>query len=285
MLRGAIDLTTPDMIGGWIYSEAFGVRSLPVLAFLDDACVGSGKVTEFRRDLADAGLGDGYLGFKFRISVNSPEDVRRVVVKLEASDAVFVQQGSRITGADAIASIPRRRRPATRRLNCLRWMRERDWLNQAEYDFLTLIDQAGVYDRVLGSAKTGRPSNAPAAPTAVASDLLSLYHMENVELREQHIDAVSDLPGVLTAQQPQDGADFVVALWSEGNARIGVAEGSHLTRPAATDGPAPETAELISYRLSPDRLLFLNSRCRTEARSLAPEQGVRIFYAQPGEAE
>jgi hypothetical protein len=42
---------------------------------------------------------------------------------------------------------------------------------------------------------------------------------------------------------------------------------------------------LISYRLSPDRLLFLNSRCRTEARSLAPEQGVRIFYAQPGEAE
>src|SRR5438067_13797821 len=106
MLRGAIDLTTPDMIGGWIYSEAFGVRGLPVLAFLDDICVGAGKVTEFRRDLAEAGLGDGYLGFKFHISVSSPEDVRRVVVKLESSDALLVQQGSRIIGAEAVASGP-----------------------------------------------------------------------------------------------------------------------------------------------------------------------------------
>src|ERR1051325_3617083 len=96
MLRGAIDLTTPDMIGGWIYSDAFGVRSLPVLAFLDDICVGAGKVTEFRRDLAEAGLGDGYLGFKFRISVNSPDDVRRVVVKLEGIDALLLQSGTRI---------------------------------------------------------------------------------------------------------------------------------------------------------------------------------------------
>src|ERR1051325_1902938 len=284
MLRGAIDLTTPDMIGGWISSEALVVRSLPVLAFLDDACVGAGKITEFRRDLADAGLGDGYLGFKFRISVNSPEDVRRVVVKLDGSDAVLVQQGSRIVDADATASVRQHRLPATRRLNCLRWMRERDWLNQAEYDFLTLIDQAGVYDRMLGGAKAGRPSNALAAPAAVAGDLLSLYHMEHVEVQEQHIEAVSDLPGFLAAQEPPGGTDFVVALWSEGNARIGVGEGSHLARPAGTDAPTADTADFVSYRLSPDRLLFLNSRCRTEARSLAPQQGIQVFYAQPDAA-
>ena len=284
MLRGAIDLTL-DMIGGWIYSEAFGVRSLPVLAFLDDTCVGAGKITEFRRDLADAGLGDGYLGFKFRISVNSPEDVRRVVVKLDGSDAVLVQQGSRIVGADVIASVVQHRRPATRRLNCLRWMRERDWLNQAEYDFLTLIDQAGVYDRVLGNGKPGRPSNVPAAPVAVAADLRSLFHMEHVDVQEQHIAAVSDLPGFVAAQEPPGGTDFVVALWSEGNAWIGVSEGSHLRRPAGTNDPGPELADVVSYRLSPDRLLFLNSRCRTEARSLAPEHGIQIFYAQPDAAE
>src|SRR4051794_15729325 len=143
MLRGAIDLTTPDMIGGWIYSEAFGVRSLPVLAFLDDSCVGAGKVTEFRRDLADAGLGDGYLGFKFRISVRSPEDAKRVVVKLEGSDALLLQQGSKVVAAVETGSAATQPRPPTRRINCMHWMRERDWLSQAEYDFLTLIDQAG----------------------------------------------------------------------------------------------------------------------------------------------
>ena len=284
MLRGAIDLTSPDMIGGWIYSEAFGVRSLPVLAFLDDVCVGAGKITEFRRDLADAGLGDGYLGFKFRISVNAPEDAKRVVVKLEGSDALLLQQGSKIAAVDTIAA-GAQPRPPTRRINCLRWMREREWLSQAEYDFLTLIDQAGVYDRMLDAAKSAKASVAETRPAAAAADLLSLYQMEDMAVQQEHIEAVSDLPGFFSASAPKDGSDFVVALWTEGNARIGVAEGSHLTPRAGTEGPAPDPAEFVSYRLSPDRLLFLNSRCSTEARSLAPQQGIQIFYAQPHEAE
>src|SRR3954447_7255304 len=234
MLRGAIDLTTPDTIGGWIYSEAFGVRSLPVLAFLDDVCVGAGKITEFRRDLADAGLGDGYLGFKFRISVNAPEDAKRVVVKLEGSDALLLQQGSKIAAVDTIAA-GAQPRPPTRRINCLRWMREREWLSQAEYDFLTLIDQAGVYDRMLGSTKPAKASVAETRPAAAAADLLSLYQMEDMAVQQEHIEAASDLPGFFSACGPKDGSDLVVALWTEGNARIGIAEGSHLTavpRPA-----------------------------------------------------
>ena len=280
MIRGAIDLAASDMIGGWIYSDAFGVRSLPVLAYVDDICVGAGKVTEFRRDLAEAGLGDGYLGFKFRISLKSPEDRRRVVVKLEGSDALLVQQGSKIAAGDAAAASPPRRLP-TRRISCLLWMRDRGWLNQAEYDFLTLIDQAGVYDRMLGNAKLGKAKGAEAEPAAIVADLLGLYHMETVQLQQERIDAVSDLPGFLRSRESRDGADFIVALWAEGNARIGVLEGSHLARSGRADEPS--AADVVSYRLSPDRLLFLNARCHTEARSLAPKDGIHVFCAQPSE--
>lgn len=284
MIRGAIDLAASDMIGGWIYSDAFGVRSLAVLAYVDDVCVGAGKITEFRRDLAEAGLGDGYLGFKFRISLKSPEDLRRVVVKLEGSDALLVQPGSKIAAADATAASPPRRLP-TRRISCLLWMRDRDWLSQAEYDFLTLIDQAGVYDRMLGNAKPGKANGAEVVPAAIVADLLGLYHMENVQVQQEHIDAISDLPGFLMSREPRDGSDFIVALWAEGNARVGVLEGSHLARAAQADEPASGAADVVSYRLSPDRLLFLNARCHTEARSLAPKDGIRVFCAQPGAGE
>ena len=96
MIRGAIESVTRNRVFGWIWSPDFALNGRTVLAFLDDVCIGAGKIDGFRQDLKDAGLGDGQAGFNFNLTYPNHLDAPRVVVKIEGSDVVLVQRRARI---------------------------------------------------------------------------------------------------------------------------------------------------------------------------------------------
>jgi hypothetical protein len=257
MLQGAIESVTGTTVTGWIYAAGGTLRGRPVLAFVDESCVGSGEVALYRKDLADAGLGDGFHGFRFPIALALPADAGRVVIRLEGSDAALLPAGSRVTSPGAAIKPPRLSTP--RKTDCLRWMRSRGWLEQQEFDYLTFLDQFGVYDRILTPSKRGLASGAECLTEAkaVARDLLELHYMTEITLGEAQADAISDLPGLFTALKSASNVDVVVAIRSSERARIGVTEGSHRTL-ADEPGHAPAGAD---YLLAPDRLLILNTAC------------------------
>ena len=96
MIRGAIETVQDKLVSGWIYAGAYKVRDHLVLAFSGGRCVGSGRVEIFRKDLAEAGLGDGYCGFHFPIELKQGESRASVVIRLADSDAALIQSASKI---------------------------------------------------------------------------------------------------------------------------------------------------------------------------------------------
>ena len=96
MIRGAIESVQDKVVSGWIYAGPYKVRDHLVLAFSGPRCVGSGKVEIFRKDLAEAGLGDGYCGFHFPIELKPGEPPASVVIRLADSDAALIQARSKV---------------------------------------------------------------------------------------------------------------------------------------------------------------------------------------------
>ena len=96
MIRGAIEAVQPQLVSGWIYAGPYKVRDHLVHAFAGPRIVGSGRVEIFRKDLAEAGLGDGYLGFHFPIDLKPGEHPAAVVIRLADSDAALIQANSKV---------------------------------------------------------------------------------------------------------------------------------------------------------------------------------------------
>ncbi len=96
VIRGAIETAQDRLVSGWIYCKAHPLRDQLVLAFSGARCVGTGKVEIFRKDLADAGLGDGYCGFHFPVALEKGEHPASLVVRLADSDMALIQAGSRV---------------------------------------------------------------------------------------------------------------------------------------------------------------------------------------------
>lgn len=96
MIRGAIDNVQPTEISGWLYSKTQVLRDHVVLAFVGARCIGSGKVDVFRKDLKDAGLGDGYCGFHFALHPVAGEELAAVVIRLQGSDLSLLQTSSKV---------------------------------------------------------------------------------------------------------------------------------------------------------------------------------------------
>jgi hypothetical protein len=279
MLRGAIDYATPSRLGGWVFSEAVSLRDHTVLAYLDDFCIGTGQIDKFRQDLVDAGLSDGFLGFNFAIALDRPEDLARVVIRLDGSDAVILQPHSRIVATAADASAAGTSLP-THRLASVKWMREHGWLDQSEYDFLNCIQQFGVYDRMLHGPRRNGADPAPAYDaTTVASELLELYYMDALELQRETFPSITDLVRFLDRGDWMTRLEPVVALASSERCRIAVVEGSHRDRElwVASIGEGAEAP--IEYVLGADRLLFINARCLFQAAGPAPLGGLELFHA------
>lgn len=89
-------MVEPQLVSGWIFCAASPLRGHLVLAFSGQRNAGSGLVEIFRRDLLEAGLGDGYCGFHFPIALEPHEHPASVVIRLADSDAALIQAASRV---------------------------------------------------------------------------------------------------------------------------------------------------------------------------------------------
>jgi hypothetical protein len=262
VLKGAIDHVTPSEVGGWMYSEAASVRHRTVLAFLGDACIGAGRVELFRADLAQAGLGDGFLGFRFPVNLASPDDVGRVVVKLEGSDALILQPKVRL---QLPQSAPPPSVVTTRTLASVEWMRSRGWLEQAEYDFLRLMLRFGVYDLSLrqGTPEEHRRGTGLRDPAQATRELFELLCMSHPKVAIETLSPEDDIRSLL--EQYQRGAiEPTVSLWATQPGVLAVMEGSHQDCPA--EGANDTGAGAVDYSVGPDRLLCIDLRCRLKAK-------------------
>ena len=103
MIRGAIEIASKSIISGWLFSPTLPMRGKVVLAFIDDRHVGTGKVELFRKDLKDAGLGDGFAGFHFPVKLLNQDDAGRMTIRLESSDLCLLQQGAEVRAKQNIA--------------------------------------------------------------------------------------------------------------------------------------------------------------------------------------
>ena len=281
MLRGYVENVSDSTVSGWFYSEETSLKGRTVLAFVDNDCVGAGQIELFRQDLLDAGLGDGFLGFSFFVSVSDEADYDRLVVRLDGSDAILLQSKSMVTARSPKAqkvSPEDVRQQQERLLTSLRWMRRQGWLNQSDFDFLRFFRQFGVYDRTLtvqvqGTDKTETQMRDPAE---VARELLLLYRMSDVDIEQLPIASLADLKD-LFLQHSEDKDEFVVALWSAQRGRLKLIEGSHTQQPTHLLAAMPSS----DYALSPDRLLFINGKCALDHDCLMPADGITAYFTKP----
>ena len=278
MIRGAIEVAHHNRVAGWIYSSADTVRDKLILAFVGARCVGSGKVEKFRKDLLDAKLGDGYCGFEFAIKLNEGERLGAVVVKLQSSDAALIQRDTVMTGphdgTDEVGPDLGAISPSS-----VAWMQDRGWLEQQEYDFLKAVQNLGAYERGLRTPRRagGEPPSV-AKPESVVADLLSVYCLGDVDVRQTKCAGIS----VLGEEDSPLRGDCVsvVALWSAERGRVSLDERSHIG-PAAGRGKvtAQAPAAGIEYSFGPDRLLFVHRDCSFAAVGTAPASGIVVFTA------
>jgi hypothetical protein len=271
MLRGAIDLIHPDRIGGWIYSETGSVGGLTMLAFVDGTCVGSGAVEVFRKDLAEAGLGDGHLGFSFPISLPNSEDLNRVIVRLDGSDLVLLQSTSKIVATKTADSF----KPLIHSSDSIEWMRSSGWLAPAEFTFLKYVQQIGAYDYSLRQPKSTNQQSTDLVDPLVAAqpmfDLLFLRRALIVDIGVPASESANLIDLVLAAtKRPLP----IVAVTCFDVGSISVLEGSQ------SDGQAPESLlGAVDYPYGPDRLLFLNLNCVFSVRPGPSSASLRILAA------
>ncbi len=262
MLKGAIDHVAAGEVGGWIYSPSGSLRNQTVLAFVNDVCIGGGPVEMYREDLAEAGLGDGYVGFKFPVSLTKPADFPVVVVKLEGSDAVIVQPTAKLIDR---SSLPLPSRLTVRTAATVEWMRGRGWLDQREYDFLRLMQRFGVYDLNLRDSKAEDKRNGTGLrdPLEAAKQMFDLL----CTLDSRLITETSG-PDVQLAEwvnRYRGGTiEPIIALWSPQAGVVSVVEGSH--QDVDAKDAKSNVDDAVDYRIGPDRLLFLDLRCRAQAQ-------------------
>jgi hypothetical protein len=272
MIRGAVEQVMSNRVSGWIYSPVTDLKGSTLLAFVDDVCVGAGKVNILRQDLADAGLGDGRFGYSFPVALSRPTDGMRLVVKLDGSDAMLKQNASRVQGAPLAAA-----KAPTGALALpppvLHWMRGRGWLGQSEYDFLRYFSQLGIYDRTL-TVPVERPDRVEVElrdEAQAVADILGLVCMREPKLERVTVPGAGDIAALREKKGGHGDAPPIVALWARERARLDVVEGSHLQEATTDASPA------VEYTLGPDRLLILDTRCTLRLDAAAPPSGIDVF--------
>jgi|SRR5882672_7660578 len=260
MIRGNIELVTHDSVQGWIYTEDEKIREKLLLAFWGDQCVGSGKVSVFRSDLADAGLGDGHLGFSFPIAIQR-DAIGSVVIRIDGSDAVLLQTGASVeSGGSASKTIDQS--AVTRQLAGLKWALKHCRISQADFDFLRILWSFGVYERGLLRRNEHGETTVIDAPLAIASSLLESYMGIEAEIATVPAVNSANFRDQMAAVARNSKLAPVVALTSKARAIVQVLEGSHVAVNSAANvrGVTPT----VHYTVSPENLVIIDSRVTAE---------------------
>lgn len=235
MIRGHIDFVSRSRVEGWIVADGRRLTGARVLAFVDETCVGGGTVDIFRQDLADAGVGDGFVGFRFPIAPEPWHDTRVLDVRLDGGSVLLKQQGACLAPREAIGEDRRRqgRDPAS-----LAWMRARGWLEQGHYEALRLLSEFGVYVQPLRfSARAASEAARCDEAALAAADIAELHLLQPAEFEIREGLAEGDLGAVrgeLRAAFPH--VPPVVGLWAERPRQLDVVEGAHLAGAPLANG-------------------------------------------------
>lgn len=274
MIRGAVDYITPSAIGGWIYSDIAPVKDRLVLAFHGDECIGSGTIEMYREDLAKAGLGDGYLGFNFPITLPAEQDPTEVYVKLSDSDLILKQRLSTLVAQSAYRSIKAPKDSGLKRSST--WMRERGWIRPDECEFLTRIDELGVYSRILSRQELySNASQQEPLPDLTISELFEVFYQAQCSVKRRHFESVTEaLEFVATDLTSTAWTQGLWALWSPGPTAVSVVEGGHQGSVANTS----ETFSGIDYQVGPTRVVFFDKGAPVRVKGPAPSQGVFVYH-------
>jgi len=275
MIRGNIEVVTQESVQGWIFTEDERIREKLILAFWGDKCVGSGKVSVFRSDLADAGLGDGHLGFNFPIAVQ-PEAVGSVMIRIDGSDAVLLQSGATVqSGAAAPKMLDQS--AVTRQLAGLKWALKHCRISQADFDFLRLLWSFGVYERGLLRRNELGETTVIDTPLAIASSLLESYLGLDAEITGVAGVSASSFREHMATVVGNPRLAAVVALTSKARAVVQVLEGSHVAGTSAGTGGRGATPA-VHYTVSPENLVIIDSRVTAEL-SLPAGKSIEILTA------
>lgn len=267
MLRGYIESVKDGRVSGWIHAEGKSLNNKRILAFAGAQCVAAGTVGIYRKDLHDAGLGDGRLGFAIELPRGEPIDAASIAVRLDGSDLWLVQPGAVIAAARPTAWEP----PPDRLQVFARcqWMLRQGWLTQIEYDFLKNLCQAGVHERSL-SVKGAGGAVALAAAQDVAAQGFSIHFQRDAGARAVRVADAAALQALRQERLQGAAREYLVALHAHVTAPVGVREGSQY-RSEQAPGPFPA----IDYTLGERALLFWDVRTEIDAAR---------FFATPGAA-
>lgn len=189
IFKGAIDSIHPQKIGGWIYCDVKNVRGTEVQAFVNSNCVGAGRVDIFRQDLSDAGLGDGYLGFSFPVSLRETADCGRITVKISESDFLLLPAQAEIQAPNRFSAYGAQPYSET----SIEFMRKKGWLTSSELSFLKFSRDLGVFDVSLVRPKSEQGSGTGdlLQPSDLAVQYLSLASLTEAYVQEIELRAPS----------------------------------------------------------------------------------------------
>jgi hypothetical protein len=270
-------VVTPELVQGWIQCVDSVSRDKVVLAFAGRECVGSGKIGLFRSDLAEAGLGDGYLGFSFPITAD-PARVGSITVKLDGSDAVLLQGDAMVVSK---SPDPRMLDEViiARQLSALKWQLNHARINQADFDYLRILWSFGVYERsLLRRDSVGKAPQADAGAT-VAKTLLESYLGADADLSLIQGVTAKNFADEMTRVSRDLRLAPVVALASKDKVTVRALEGSHIR---GTPGAAESArrGQYVDYVVSPENLVIVDSRISAEVYA-SSGQSIDIVLASP----
>ena len=79
MLKGSIDLLDQNELRGWVQDEASPGRTVSLVIYDNDREIGRTRARLFRKDLREAGIGNGLHAFEFKFEVALSPRIKHVI--------------------------------------------------------------------------------------------------------------------------------------------------------------------------------------------------------------
>ncbi|WP_152044601.1 hypothetical protein [Aureimonas psammosilenae] len=227
MIHGHIDFVSRARVEGWIASRRVALTGARVLAFVDETCIGGGTVDLFRQDLADAGFGEGKVGFRFPIAPEPWHDTRVLDVRLEGGSLILKQARTCLVSRESVGEDRRRQ---GRDAASLGWMLARGWIAQTQHDALRTLSEFGVREQRLHFRAPASDTAARCEEAALAAaEILEMHMLQPVELEIREGLRPADLEPL--RRELRDAFPHVppvIGFWAKGETRVQVVEGAHL---------------------------------------------------------
>lgn len=100
-VRGSIDLCDGNVIEGWVYADETPLHRFTLQVMAGDAEVGTCVADRYREDLANAGISNGDVAFRFDVPPFVSVDPARVRLRLVGSDVYLLPREAAAGGAMA----------------------------------------------------------------------------------------------------------------------------------------------------------------------------------------